>query len=145
MQLFCVCERLISGYMRDEGLYGLTREGDASLCSCSDICLLARTKGGRSLCAPAAAERGRERGKEGARVHQCHRAREAAFCITPFYFSFTFQMLAPLWRAPSAFEMPVTTCCSFILDHTDFLHIDVREEGARHVLKRFPTLHSTDK
>lgn len=115
------------------------------LWSCSDICSLARAKGGRSLSAPAAAERGRERGKEGERMHQCHRGeRETAFCITPLYPSFTFQTLASLWRAPSPFDMPITTCCSFILDHTHFLHIDVRELGARHTLKRFPSLRLTD-
>lgn len=68
-----ICERLSGGYERGEGVYGLTREGDASLCSCFDICSQARAKGGRSLSAPAAAERGRERGKERAGMHQCHR------------------------------------------------------------------------
>ncbi len=53
-------------------------------------------------------------------MHQCHIGeRETAFCITPLYPSFTFQTLASLWKAPSLFEMPITTCCSFILDtHT---------------------------
>ncbi len=44
-------------------------KGMPLLWSCSDICSLARAKGGRSLSAPAAAERG----KEGERMHQCHR------------------------------------------------------------------------
>ncbi len=122
------CERQKGGYEQGEGVYGLTREGVPLLWSCSDICSLARAKGGRSWVLLLQRREGRkERGCISATEE---RERETAFCIHPLAFIY-------IPDAGFSLESPFSV---WNANH----HVDVRELGARHTLKRFPSLRLTD-
>lgn len=84
----------------------------------------------------------REGGNTDASVPQTGE-REAAFCITPLYPSFTFQTLAPLRRAPFS-VWNANHCWPYLHPRSCTLPANVRELGARHVLRRFPTFRPSD-